>query len=142
MFCNVITIVEAAVKTTKALKDLYDLSTGFSNMHQRLRNESKFLEAIAEDLVKSQDKLALSPHQERLTGLTKECANVSKQIQLILEKCQVDSRLPRPIAVARAWLKSETRKSEIESLNAGLESCERRLWAAMMSAARWVFSPD
>ncbi|KAK1749743.1 hypothetical protein QBC47DRAFT_439766 [Echria macrotheca] len=136
LFCNVIAIVEATVKTTKAPRDLYHSSSGVSKFQQQLRAKSEFLEALAADLLQSQDAVASFPHQARAADIAKECAVISAQIRLVVEKCKVDNGLPKPLAVARAWLKSEARRSELEALTTELESCEKRLWAAMMSAAR------
>jgi len=136
LFCNTITIVQAAVQTTAALKELYDSATGFSTAHKRIRTEVDLLETISTDLTGAQAKLESCPQQDQLAKVGDECGTIAKQIRIVLDKCKIDSVGPRPLAVAKAWIKSKTRASEIEELKLGIESCQRRLGLAITAALR------
>jgi len=133
--CNVIAVVDAAVKTAKGLRDLYDSSTGFSTFHQRLSDETTRLEALATDL-SSQSRLALD--HSSLDKVTKECEEVTNRIRLVLEKCRVKKPADgiKALAVFKAWNVSRSARSEIRQLHGQLQGCRERIHDAVAAATR------
>ncbi len=138
LFGNVITIVDAGVKSVKSLKELYDSSTGFSRTDQRLRAEVSHLEAIVQSLSASQIELASCPQQPLLRKVAEECTEACTQIRVVLDKCKVNSQGPKAVAVLKAWAKSQSQKSEIRELQVELELCRERLRTAVAAATRFV----
>ncbi len=136
LFCNIITTVDAAVNIAKNLKELYVSSSGFSKEAQRLRDETEHLTAINNDLSSSQVRLSSFPQHPLLNKVTEECGEVSKRIQLILEKCKVNPQGPKTVAVLKAWVKSQTAKSELQGLQLELQSSSERLRTGMALATR------
>jgi hypothetical protein len=136
LFCNIVTIVDAAVKIVKNLKDLYDSSRGLSKESQRLRDETEHLTAISTDLSANQVQLSSIPQHPLLIKVAEECIEVSNRIQLILDKCKVNSQGPKAIAVFKAWVKSQNAKSELQVLQLELQTSCDRLRNAMALATR------
>lgn len=137
LFCNVLTVVDAAIKTTKTLKDLYDSSSGYSKINQQIQDEANHLEEVANELSLSQSQLASSrPQHPLLAKVTEECNRIAEKIQLVLDQCKVSSKGPRTVAVLKSWAKTHTRKSEISNLFKDLQACSDRLNSAMALATR------
>jgi len=137
LFCNVLTVVDAAIKTTKTMKDLYDSSTGYSKTNQGIQDEAGHLEEIAKELSLSQSQLAsYRPHHPLLGKVTEECTRISEKVQLVLGECKVSSKGPRAVAVLKSWAKTQARKSEINDLFKDLQACSDRLNTAMALATR------
>jgi uncharacterized protein YoxC len=136
LFCNIITMVDAAVKIAKNLKELYVSSSGFSKEAQRLRDETERLTTIANDLSSSQVQLSSIPQHPLLNKVAEECVEVSERIQLILDKSKVNSQGPKAIAVVKAWARSQTAKSDLQGLQLELQSSSDRLRTAMALATR------
>lgn len=135
--CNVLTVIDAAVKTTKTLKDLYDSTNGYSKINQSIQDEATHLEDIAKELSLSQNQLSSSlPHHPLLAKVTEECNRIAEKIQLVLDKCKVSSKGPRAVAVLKSWSKTQARKSEINDLFKDLQTCSDRLNMAMALATR------
>ena len=136
LFCNIITTVDAAVKIAKNLKELYVSSSGFSKEAQRLIDETEHLTAIGNDLSSSQAQLSSIPQHSLLNKVTEGCGEVSKRIQLILEKCKVNPQGSKTVAVLKAWARSQTAKSELQGLQLELQSSSERLRTGMALATR------
>jgi uncharacterized protein YoxC len=136
LFCNIITMVDAAVKIAKNLKELYDSSSGFSKEAQRLQDETERLTTIANDLSSSQVQLPSIPQHPLLNKVAEECVEVSKRIQLILDKSKVNSQGPKAVAVVKAWARSRNAKSELQGLQLELQSSSDQLRTAMALATR------
>ena len=136
LFCNIVTTVDAAVKTAKTLKELYSSSSGFYKEAKRLRDETDKLTAIANDLLSSQTQISSIPQHPLLQKVAAECLNVYQRIQLILDKCKVEPHGPRAIAVVKSWARSQKLKSELRSLQSELELSSDRLQTAMALATR------
>jgi hypothetical protein len=136
LFCNIITMVDTAVKIAKNLKELYDSSNGFSKEAQRLREETDHLTAISNDLSASQVQLSSIPQHPLLTKVAEECVEVSKRIQLIQDKCKVNSQGLKAVAVFKAWVRSQNAKSELQGLQLELQTSRDRLQNAMALATR------
>jgi hypothetical protein len=136
LFCNIITTVDAAVKIAKNLKELYNSSNGFSKEAKRLREETDHLITISNDLSASQVQLSSIPQHPLLARVAVECVEVSKRIQLIQDKCQVNSQGPKAVAVFKAWVRSQNAKSELHKLELELQTSSDRLRNAMALATR------
>jgi hypothetical protein len=136
LFCNVIAMVDAAVRVAKNIKELYDSSSGFSKEAHRLQHETDILTTIANDLSSSQVQLSSITHHPLLKRVAEECVEVSKRIQMILDKCKVNSQGPKTIAVIKAWARSKSARSELQELQLELQSSTDRLRAAMAFATR------
>ncbi|KAH8898426.1 hypothetical protein GQ53DRAFT_837333 [Thozetella sp. PMI_491] len=131
LFCNIITTVDAAVSAAKNLKELYDSSSGFSREAQRIGIETEHLTSVANDLTSSQAQLSSITKNVVLNKVAEECVEISKRIQLVLEKCKVKPLGPRAVAVLKAWVKSQTVKRELQELQLELQSSSDRLQTAM-----------
>ena len=129
-------MVDAAVRIAKNLKELYVSSSGFSKDAQRLRDETEHLTAIGNDLLSSQAQLSSISQHPLLNKVIEECGEVSKRIQLILEKCKVNTQGPKTVAVIKAWARSQTAKSELQELQLELQSSSARLRTGMALATR------
>jgi hypothetical protein len=79
LFTNVITIVDAAIKASKTIRELYTSSTGFSKETQRLKDEMAHLETITATLAPIEAQLSSVPQQRLLTKVVDECSDVSKR---------------------------------------------------------------
>jgi len=134
--CGIITAVDAAVKTVGALKDLYQSSSGFSNVNLRLQAEAEHLEAVAKNLSDSEVNLSTIRQSPLVGSIARECIAACEQIQIILAKCQVKPQEHRVIATIKSWSKSRTLSSEIEGIHANLVSCSSRLKTAVAAATR------
>jgi hypothetical protein len=136
LFCRITATVGAAVTTAKNLKELYNSSSGLSKDAHRLRHEIEHLTTIANDLSSSQVQLLSIPPHPLLNKVAEECLEVSKRIQLILDKCKVNSQGPKAITVVKAWARPQNAKPELQELQLELQTSSNRLRTAMALATR------
>jgi hypothetical protein len=136
LFCDIITLVDGAIKTAKSLNELYHSSSGLSKEAQRLQDQTEHLTAIANSLSSSQAQLRLMPQRPLLNKVVEECVEVSRMIQLILDKSKVDHSGPKAVAVLKAWTRSQTTKAELQELQLELQANSDRLRNVMALATK------
>ncbi|RYP66289.1 hypothetical protein DL771_007871 [Monosporascus sp. 5C6A] len=136
LFCNIITTVEAVIKTGRELKELYESSGGLASDRQRLQHETAQLRKIATELNTTRRKLPSDPRQQPLLAdIAKECADVTGKIDAILDECRTGGRGPRYITVVKAWVRSRKKKPELDRLLSELQSTTQRLQTAIAVAS-------
>jgi hypothetical protein len=136
LFCNIIAMMDGAVKTAKNLEDLYNSSSGLSKEAQRLQDETEHLTAISNGFTAIQVQLSSIPQHPLLNKVAEECVEVSKRIQLILDKCKVNTQGHKVVAVFKAWVRSQNAKSELQGLQLELQTSSNRLRNAMALVTR------
>ncbi|KAM7189474.1 hypothetical protein V8F33_010057 [Rhypophila sp. PSN 637] len=135
LFCNVLTVVDAAANATRGLRVLYNSTSGLSKFNERIQDQTNRLGEIAKELSSSKDQLELVSPQRPLVGkVALECRLAAEQVDVILNKCRVDAQSPKTLAVLKAWVVSSRKKSEIEHLQAQFEARADELRTAMAAA--------
>lgn len=132
---NIITVVDAAIKAGKTLKELSRSPSGMSRDAQQLRDAAEQLEAITKNLDDYGAELSDNPHEPRLLKIAEQCGQVSKKIKDILLKCKVQKQGSFRSTVI-AWGENRWNKSELERLQADMESSREQLQTAIAAAAR------
>lgn len=139
VFCNIITTVEAAVKTGKELKQLYDATSGLTGNHERVERSAAQLRKIAGELDTARRTLPSGSQQQPLfVGIAKECKDVTDKIDAILVECRVDDRGPKLVAVFKATVRTRRRKSELDRLLSEMESATKSLQISIAVASQYV----
>ncbi|KAH6869180.1 hypothetical protein B0T10DRAFT_569027 [Thelonectria olida] len=136
LFCNIITTVEAVIKTGRELKELYESPSGLASDKQRLQHETAQLRQIATGLNTTRRNLASDPRQPLLVDIAQECADVTRKIDAILDECQAGGHGSRYITVVKAWVRSRKKKPELDRLLSELESTTQRLQTAIVAASQ------
>ncbi|KAM7211953.1 hypothetical protein V8F06_012662 [Rhypophila decipiens] len=135
LFCNVLTVVDAAANATRGLRVLYNSTSGLSKFNERIQDQTNRLGEIAKELSSTKDQLELASPQRPLVGkVAQECRLAAEQVNVILNKCRVDAQSPKTLAVLKAWVVSSRKKSEIEHLQAQFEARADELRTAMAAA--------
>ena len=135
LFCNIITTIDAAVKTGRELKQLYESPNGLTSDKEQLQKSTSQLREIATELNSSRRRLPTDPQQQPLfVEIAKEYADITDKIDAILSECQVSGRGPRRIAMVKAWVRSRKKQPELESLLAELQSTTQRLLISIAAA--------
>ncbi|OAQ75403.1 P-loop containing nucleoside triphosphate hydrolase [Purpureocillium lilacinum] len=137
VFCNIITTVEAAVKTGKELKQLYDAASGLTGNHERVERSAAQLRKIAGELDTARRTLPSGSQQQPLfVDIAKECKDVTDKIDAILVECRVDGRGPKLVAVFKATVRTRRRRSELDRLLSEMESATKSLQISIAVASQ------
>jgi len=137
LFCNIITTVEAAVKTGKQLKQLYDSPNGLDGDKALLLKNTSQFRKIAAELSSSRRKLPTGAQASPVfVEIANDCIRVTDQIDAILSQCQVGGLGPRRIAVVKAWVRSRKKRPELERLLSEFQSATQTLQTSIAVASQ------
>jgi signal transduction histidine kinase len=137
LFCNIVTTVDAAIRISRELKELYDSSSGLVGDKQRLQRETAQMRKIIAELNATRRKLPADPVQHPLIAeIAKECADLTDKINAILDECKAEGGRPKYIAVVKAWRRSRKKKPELDKLLSELQSTTQRLQTAIAAASQ------
>ncbi|KAH6981754.1 hypothetical protein BKA56DRAFT_672555 [Ilyonectria sp. MPI-CAGE-AT-0026] len=126
LVCNLLTVVDAAVKCGKTIVELYESTSGYTRETEGLRKASRDLKAIERDLKASQSQVPPTGSGERMQDAAADCARIACRINEILVSCA--PQRPRFWRFAiNAYLKFAVRKSEILRLRDELETSSTKL---------------
>lgn len=85
--CNILNVVDAAVKCGKTIAELYDSSSGYTHEMEDLQKALSDLEAIEHDLKSSQSQIPATESGERMQHAAADCARIAHRINEILVSC-------------------------------------------------------
>jgi Tfp pilus tip-associated adhesin PilY1 len=135
--CNVLTIVDAAVNSSKTLWELYNSASGFTKETHRLVETTKQLQESLQSLNSARGQLVASQSpNSHIFAAAKQCDEISQAITAILAKCKVKEKSSISSA-AKAWLKSKVKhRAELEDNYSKLQSASDGLRTALAIATR------
>lgn len=126
LVCNLLTVVDAAVKCGKTIAELYESTSGYTRDTEGLRKAFRDLEAIERDLTASQSQVPPTGSRKRMQDAAADCARIAHRIKEILVSCAAQ-RTRSLTSAMKAYLKFAVRKSEILRLRDELETSSTKL---------------
>lgn len=133
--CNILTVVDAAVKCGKTIAELYDSTSGYTRETEDLRKAFGDLEAIERDLKASQSQIPPTGSRERMQDAAADCARIAHRINEILVSCA--AQRPGSLrSVIKGYLRSAVKKSEILRLRDELDTASTKLALLVATATQ------
>ncbi|KAF7552785.1 hypothetical protein G7Z17_g4085 [Cylindrodendrum hubeiense] len=130
--CNLLTVVDAAVKCGKTIAELYDSTNGYTRETESLRKAFGDLQVIERDLKASQLQIPATESRQRMQDAAAECSGIAHRINEILVSCA--AQRPGSLRSAmKGFIKSVVKKSEVLHLRDQLDKCSATL--ALLIAA-------
>jgi hypothetical protein len=134
--CNVIDLVDNAIKCGKVVYKLY--KDGFTDDQDDLKAVAETMEAVVTGLQKAPNKAnvrktALDP---QITELLTRSSTLCTSLRDLIKKCQPKTKGSWGSAGVAA-LKKLVHKSEIESLEKDLETCRNSLVVVFSAATQY-----
>lgn len=124
--CNLLTVVDAAVKCCKTIAELYESTSGYTRDWVVLQKASRDLETIERDLKASQSQVPPTGSRERMQDAAADCARIARRINEILVSC-APQRPGSWVFATKGFLMFAVRKSEILRLRDELETSSTKL---------------
>ncbi|UNI15720.1 hypothetical protein JDV02_002226 [Purpureocillium takamizusanense] len=136
LFCNIVTTVDAAIKTAKQLKELYDAPRGLTGHMERVRRSAAQLGQLVNKLDSERRKVSSESHQRGLfADIASDCKDMAGRIEEIIRECRVDDRGPRIWAVSKALFRHGETKSELDRLLSEMQSKMKTLHLSITAAS-------
>jgi chromosome segregation ATPase len=119
--CNALELIQIAIKTGTAMKQIYDSPEGLRKKHENLLEESKTLETVVDGLenVRSQMSQTQSPLDTRMQQVAADCASASVAIKKVLDRCKAKEK--SLVSAAKSTFQLFLHRSDIEDLQAELD---------------------
>ncbi|KAF2742491.1 hypothetical protein M011DRAFT_481660 [Sporormia fimetaria CBS 119925] len=135
--CNIITLIDASVKSFKAIYDLYNSATGFSKESEALIQQTDLLKDTIAQLRQAGTQLtAISPAGAGVQEATKYCDQVVQDLSALLAECRVEKAKSKR-AILKAWTRTNIKhKSNLEDLQSRLRASTDQLKLSLAMATR------
>lgn len=133
--CNVITVVDTAVKCGKTVVELYDSTDGYTRDSKAVLKALGDWETIETDLETAEAQVPRTPLHKSLHEAAVDCLRISRQIKDILVSCRA---YPSGswISATKGMLKVTVKKSKISQLSNQLEQSALRVTSLVAAATR------
>ena len=125
--CNIITLTDAAIKTGKEFRELYESPSGRTRQSERQNEALVRFRNELQKIQPSHTQFAASKYFNKDAIAAAECCSKTVgTIVGILNKCKVQEK-GKSIAAAKAWCQIVINKSKLERLQLDLESQTKHL---------------
>jgi uncharacterized protein YoxC len=126
--CNILQLVETAIKITKQVKEIHN--RGALSANDEVKTWANEIAAQEEEFtVEIQAKgLTLSPRYARIRDLAREVTSVNAELKRILNNIELEKNRPgRKNPPLKQILKTYIKKPQLEQLATRLQKCESLL---------------
>ena len=136
---NILTVLDVAIKSGKAVKELYDSTNGFTKETQALEDATRDLNKTVKVLDDAKVRLdaAAKTADEQVSLIGGKCGIVSNQIQALLNVCKVTKQKSTSAAI-KGFLKGRKHQGELARLEKELKERAGQLETAIAVATRYV----
>jgi len=123
--CNVLELVGIAIKTGKAIKEIYDSPSGTREKEQNLQEQAETLDTVLKGLQDARTEVSSGPVDSRMREISAKSIFISLAIQKVVERCKPKDKsiISATKSVLQLWLN----KSDIEDLQTELEKQQNAL---------------
>jgi hypothetical protein len=138
--CNVLDLVERAIKCGRTLKELYDSPLGQTAVSESLANFVAETRTIVADLNSTQSNVPWSRSErgqrdKSLMLVATRCQQLASELEAVVSKC--NARSPHSLAsTVKAGLRGYLKRHEIERLKDELESRGTTLHTLLATCTR------
>ncbi|KAI2617243.1 hypothetical protein GGS26DRAFT_412813 [Hypomontagnella submonticulosa] len=133
--CNVITVVDAAVKCGRTIAELYNSTSGYTKETEGLLKAAGDWEAIDRDMRTAQAQIPETESYHKMHEAVTDCVKASQRINEILASCRAGNGSSLRSAM-KGFLKSAVKKSEIYQLRDQLEQSASRMTSLVAATTR------
>ncbi|KAI1390577.1 uncharacterized protein F4822DRAFT_393615 [Hypoxylon trugodes] len=133
--CNVITVVDAAIKCGKTIMELYDSTSGYTRETEALLNALGDWEAINNEMEAAESQLRQTDTHKSLQEATANCAKISRQMKDIVISCVPNTRKSFRSAM-KGMINTKANKQKVTQLREQLEQSGSRVTYLVAAATR------